>query len=73
MEKKQEKKLSGLHTFVALLLLFMAAVTKTIDPLYFIAVFFFYLALVQLLSKKGIKLIIFYSLLAVFIWIWAAI
>ncbi|UFT98483.1 hypothetical protein KO561_14945 [Radiobacillus kanasensis] len=44
--------LQGLHTLVAISLLLVAALNPAISFVVFIAVFFFYLALINLLQKK---------------------
>ncbi|WP_407270929.1 hypothetical protein [Radiobacillus sp. PE A8.2] len=68
MEEKQERSFSGLHTLVALTLLFMAAITDTINQLFFAALFFIYLAFFHFIKKKGSwKLITFYFILGIII------
>ncbi|QTM98958.1 hypothetical protein ERJ70_06360 [Sediminibacillus dalangtanensis] len=51
-DRKQSGKLAGLHTLVALILLFLASVFQSVSPFTYLAVFFFYLGLVNLVSHS---------------------
>ncbi|SDL89317.1 hypothetical protein [Sediminibacillus halophilus] len=51
-DRKQSGKLAGLHTLVALILLFLASVFQQVSPFTYLAVFFFYLGLVSLVSHS---------------------
>ncbi|WP_053220111.1 hypothetical protein [Virgibacillus senegalensis] len=50
--RKHSGKLAGLHTLVALLLLFLASVFQMVSPFTYIAIFFFYLGLMNLVSRS---------------------
>lgn len=51
-ENKIKRNFAGLHTLVALMILFIASIHDSISPFTYAASFFFYLAIFHFLTKK---------------------